>query len=219
MCRWNPFHRLHQKLNLILERLINMPTQTDLDNALNNLKQTIADTAARVIAKINALQNSNPDFSAELQSISDDMAALQAIAPDAPQAEKTGGFDQPVSPGVAEKNLRETGDPLTPADPNAAQTADVSSSSTVLPGKTAAQGDVAAVNWMDEARAKAITGEPQTTTSGSAPGNSATTAGGGFAVDANGSPADSDGTGEEAGSEQAAGTAASTTTATTAGDK
>lgn len=57
------------------------PTEQELDAALGELKQAIADCAARVLAKIAALIAAQPDLTDELTDIRDDMVKLAEIAP------------------------------------------------------------------------------------------------------------------------------------------
>lgn len=85
-------HFNSQQLNRIEERLNTMPTQADLDTALDNLSTAVTDAATRVSADLKALADKiaaipgAPDLSPEIAKVQASIDAIKAIDPAAPAA-------------------------------------------------------------------------------------------------------------------------------------
>jgi predicted nucleic acid-binding Zn-ribbon protein len=76
-----------RELNQLTEEMKRMATEeSQLDDSISALKQTVADVGARVDAKLAALKNLNPNLAdeiADIQSVTAQLAAIGAADPTA----------------------------------------------------------------------------------------------------------------------------------------
>lgn len=79
-------HSFRGLFRAILKTLINihrdMITKTDLDAALAEHKQALADAVTRITNKIDSLIAANPDLTDELNEIKDETNTIKGLAPD-----------------------------------------------------------------------------------------------------------------------------------------